>query len=93
MFSAEAETIAAVSTPFGEGAIALLRVSGPEAHVVAAGVCRLRGAAGSDFSRLIPRAAHRARFVDAAGRTLDDGLVTIYRAPASYTGEDLAELS
>ena len=90
---ADTDTVAAVSSPFGEGAVALLRVTGPEALAVAANVCRLR-AAGREFGKLAPRVAHRAHFVDpVAGRTLDDGLVTVYRAPASYTGEDLVELS
>ncbi len=45
------------------------------------------------MEQLLPRVAHRARFVDPTGQFLDDGLVTVYRAPASYTGEDLVELS
>ena len=94
---ADTDTVAAVSTPFGEGAIALLRVSGPEALHVAGRVCLLRTAAtaeGREFGEgLASRVARRARFVDAAGRALDDGLATVYRAPASYTGEDLVELS
>lgn len=87
----DAATIAAVSSPFGEGAIALLRVSGPEALRVAGRVCRLRS--GREVGEMAPRSVHRARFEDPAGRTLDDGLITVYRAPHSYTGEDLVELS
>lgn len=92
LLHAETDTIAAVSTPFGEGAIALLRVSGPDALRVAGCVCRLR-TAGRELAQLPPRAAHRTHFLDPTGQVIDDGLVTIYRAPASYTGEDLVELS
>ena len=89
---ADTDTVAAVSSPFGEGAVALLRVSGPEALTVAANVCRLR-TPGREVRELPPRVAHRARFVDMMDQMLDDGLVTVCRAPASYTGEDLVELT
>lgn len=82
------ETIAAVATPFGTGGIALIRISGPDALLVAARV----------FQSKIPA-------TDAAPYTLHPGLVRngpdlvdravlgVFRAPHSYTGEDVAEIS
>lgn len=83
-----ADTIAAISTAVGEAAISVLRVSGPEALVIADKVFRSKKAASS----LRPRFAHLGSIIDADGAILDHALLTLYRAPASYTGEDLIEL-
>jgi tRNA modification GTPase len=82
------DTIAAISTAFGEGAIAVLRVSGPRALEIA----------GSVFRGKTPPQGQPARTVQFGpimddGRKLDDVLLTVFRAPASYTGEDLAEIA
>ncbi|MBV9659259.1 MAG: tRNA uridine-5-carboxymethylaminomethyl(34) synthesis GTPase MnmE [Verrucomicrobia bacterium] len=85
-------TIAAVATPFGEGAIALLRVSGPQAIEIVGRVCQ--PANGRPLAALASRRQHRAQIFstnDAA--PLDDVLVALHRAPRSYTGEDLVELT
>ena len=85
------DTIAAVASPFGEGAIALLRVSGPDALRIADRVCRLRGQrrpSGGAARRL-----ERAQLLDGNGDVLDEVLLSIHRAPASYTGEDLVEIT
>lgn len=82
------DTIAAAATPFGEGAIALLRVSGPDALAVVDRVCR--GVTPSTFPA---RRQRLAAIYDAAGRRLDEGLISVHRAPASYTGEDLVEIT
>lgn len=84
--SGEAETVAAIATPFGEGAIAVVRITGPRAVAVADVVTG--GAAG----KAEVRRAVRAAFWDAGGE-FDDGLVTVFRGPASYTGEDVVEMS
>ena len=84
------DTIAAVASPFGEGAIALLRVSGPAALEVAGRVCRL---ARGELADLPPRRLRRARLLSPDGATLDDAVVSVHRAPASYTGEDLVEIT
>jgi tRNA modification GTPase len=78
------DTIAALSTPPGEGALAVVRISGPEAWEIAAGI--FRGDA------IQPRRATYGRIVDRDG-TVDDVVLTAYRAPASYTGEDVIEIS
>ena len=82
------DTIAAVSTPFGEGAVALIRVSGPEAIAVADTVFR----STRRVLDLPARFQQLGRIVD--GETvLDDVLLCVFRAPASYTGEDLVEIA
>ncbi len=81
------DTIAALATPPGRSAVALIRLSGRQALGVAAAVLR-------PFAADPPRTARRAHAVAHAGReVLDDVLYTVYQAPASYTGEDLVELS
>ena len=82
------ETIAAISTPAGEGAIALVRISGPEAVVLADRVFRGKQKA-SEF------ASHTQHFgkIMEGGRTIDQVMLAVHRAPHSYTGEDLVEIS
>jgi tRNA modification GTPase len=83
------DTIAAVSTAFGEAAISVLRLSGPGAITIAAKVF----SGHAPVATLPPRTAHFGRVIDAEGRTVDSVLLTLFRAPASYTGEDLVEIS
>lgn len=82
------DTIAAIATPPGAGAIALLRVSGPHACDVADKI--FRGARSLTSAR--PRTAYVGKIVD-KGETVDQVVATVYRAPASYTGEDLVEIT
>jgi tRNA modification GTPase len=81
------DTIAAVSTPFGEGAIAVLRLGGPRAIEIASGIFRARVPVGE----LPARVQQFGRIVD-GGRVLDEVLLSVHRAPASYTGEDIVEI-
>jgi tRNA modification GTPase len=60
-----------------------VRLSGPRSHAIAAVLC---GRA------LRPRHAHHARFLDADGEAIDDGIALRFDAPRSYTGEDVVEL-
>lgn len=80
------DPIAALATPPGRSALALVRLSGSGALAVAA-----RVVAGFRSDR--PRVALLATFHDAAGEPIDRGLCTVFPAPESYTGEDLVELS
>ena len=80
------ETIAAVATAPGAAALAVIRVSGPQA---AQAVMRACGRGEKNFA---PRRATLARVRDARGRVLDEAVVTLYAAPHSFTGEDAAEL-
>lgn len=82
------DTIAAPATPFGSGAIALMRVSGPEALAVVGKVFRGRRALGE----LTPGRVSLGR-MEKDGQLIDEVLVTVFRGPHSYTGEDIVEIS
>jgi len=79
------DTIAAVSTPPGEGAIAIIRISGPQASAI------LENFFEPASKPPAPRRATFGRVVE-VGSVVDQVLVTIFPAPASYTGEDMAEI-
>ena len=79
------DTIVAISTPPGRGGLGVVRLSGRDAVGVAAAT--LRGAA------LEPWRASLAELLDAEGRVVDQVVVTFFRAPRSYTAEDLIEIS
>lgn len=79
------DTIAALATPPGRGALALLRVSGPRAHEI------VRAVAARWPDR--PREAVLTALHNAAGVVLDRGIVVSFEAPASFTGEDMVEIS
>ncbi len=86
------DTIAAVATPPGEGGIAVIRVSGQDALAVAGRVFRSRNA--GDVALWAGYTVRYGQFVEAEnGNVVDDGLLTVFRAPHSYTGEDTVELS
>jgi tRNA modification GTPase len=80
------DTIAAISTPPGEGAIGVIRVSGSLAPAIAERLFKRKNASNG----LIERQLHFGCFRDEEGQ-LDEGLAVIFRAPRSYTGEDMAE--
>jgi tRNA modification GTPase len=83
------ETMAAVSTPAGEGAIALIRVSGIDAIAVADKIFR-----GKERpSRFASHVQHFGEILNGKDRLIDQVMLSIHRAPASYTGEDLVEIS
>lgn len=83
MFSTD-DTIVAVATPPGRGGVAMARISGPAAYELA---LRLAG-------RSRPLTARRATRVRLRGVTVaDDALITYFPAPASYTGQDVVEIS
>ena len=88
--SNQTETIAAIATPAGPGAIGILRLSGPRAAEIAAAVFRPLGKGG-----LLERPARTLVYgdlLDREGEVIDRVLCTYSRGPASYTGEDTAEL-
>jgi len=78
------DTIAALATPTGTSAIAVLRISGPDTKAL---VEKLAGPLPS------PRVATRADYRDQAGNLVDDVLLTFFEGPASYTAEDTLEIS
>jgi tRNA modification GTPase len=84
------ETICALSTAPGRSGIALVRVSGPETFSI------LRKAFLPEKGKhpLVPRHATLGKILDPVnGSELDQGIVTCFPAPNSYTGEDVAEIS
>ncbi len=88
--SALYDTIAAISTPPGKGGVAVIRISGEDAASVASRV--FVGKSGAPVSRFSPRTAIYGKIVS-DGETLDDVILTYFKAPASYTGEDTVEIS
>ena len=78
-------TIAAIATPPGRGAIAIVRASGPDVVSIAARVFRTK-------APLEPRVATMGTVVGADGVAIDAALALFFRAPASATGEDVLEL-
>ncbi len=81
------DTIAAVATAHGLGAIAVLRVSGPGARDIA------QRLAGKRRLRLQPRTAELVRMKDSGGHEVDQALLTFFPSPRSFTGEDVLEIS
>ena len=81
------DTIAAIATAPGRGALSVVRVSGAKAKDVARGVIL-------DWDLTHPRVVRLASIVHPTdGRVIEHGLVTLFEGPASYTGEDVVELS
>ncbi len=83
------DVIAAIATPIGEGGIAVLRVSG--AGSIAAVASRFRGTI--PLEKAASHTAHVGWIVDGRGEAVDQVVATVFRAPHSYTGEDVAEIS
>lgn len=82
-------TVAAISTPPGKGGVALIRISGEEAFAVCERVFTPRGK--MKFSDIPPRrATYGDIYLD--GQKIDDGMLTLFPAPNSFTGECVAEL-
>ncbi|MGH8093487.1 MAG: tRNA uridine-5-carboxymethylaminomethyl(34) synthesis GTPase MnmE [Chthoniobacterales bacterium] len=88
MIAPSNETIVAVSTPRGEGAIALVRLSGPKAVAIADLIFRGKQKPSDAPSRF-------QQFGEIVGdeHVLDQVMLAVHRAPASYTGEDVVEIS
>jgi tRNA modification GTPase len=83
------DTIAAISTPPGEGAIALVRVSGANAVEIADEIFRGK----EEPSRFDSHVQHLGEIVGAEDQLIDQGVLSVHHAPGSYTGEDLVEIS
>ncbi len=82
-------TIAAISTPYGRGGIAVIRLSGPDAIAIASKVFAPKS--GRPLADCQPaKLQHGDIFHE--GEIIDDGMAVIFRAPHSFTGEDSAEL-
>jgi tRNA modification GTPase len=87
---ASTDTIVAISTPIGEGGISIVRVSGPEAIEIVDEVFR-----AADGHSLADSTSHRIHYgeIIVDGRSVDEVLVSVMRAPRTYTREDVVEVN
>src|SRR5690554_4622807 len=91
------ETIVALATPSGAGAVAIIRISGSDAIAVAHEV--FRSVKNKDLTRQKTHTIHLGHIVDPstssgqAEKVLDQVLVSLFKNPNSYTGEDVVEIS
>ncbi len=90
MSSPQEDTIAAIATPYGEGGIGIVRISGPQALQIAQKVFRPRRPPYELTS-------HQVRYGDvidpSTGEVIDEALLTYMKAPRTYTREDVVEIS
>lgn len=77
------DTIAAIATAPGQGAVGIVKVSGPDSGGIVSELCRLKPG---------HREARYTAFYGEQGQVLDRGLALFFRGPDSHTGEDIAEL-
>ena len=82
------DTICAVSTPHGRGGIAVIRVSGPQALEIVQSRWQ-----GKPLADMASHTVHLGHLTDTSGDVLDQAVLTVYRAPNSFTGEDVVELA
>ena len=91
------ETIVALATPSGAGAIAVIRLSGKDAISIASEV--FQSVSGKDLSQQKTHTIHLGHIVDPStgsgqvGKVIDQVLVSIFKGPNSYTGENVVEIS
>ena len=84
------ETIVALATPSGAGAIAIIRLSGAGAIAIAAEV--FQSVSGKDITKQKTHTLHLGHIMDGA-KTYDQVLLSIFKGPNSYTGENVVEIS
>ncbi len=86
----ENETIAAIATPHGVGGIGVVRLSGPQAIPIVGRVARL--SRGKQLSEMEGYTCAYGRVFDEEGE-IDEAILTLFREPHSYTGEDVVEIA
>lgn len=84
------DNIVALATPSGTGAIAVIRISGPDAISIAD--THFQSVRGKKLSNQKSHTIHLGHIVD-NGKILDEVLISIFKGPNSYTGENVAEIS
>ena len=77
------DTIAAIATATGKGGIGIVRISGAKSYTIATKIVH---------HELKPRYAHFLNFYDNKNQIVDNGIALYFKAPHSYTGEDVVEL-
>ena len=90
LLHSETVTVAAVSTPYGRGGIAVIRISGPDAVTIAERVFVPGGGAALSSAESNRMVWGRIYYKE---ELIDDGMAVVFRAPHSYTGEDTVEIS
>ncbi|WP_434737800.1 tRNA uridine-5-carboxymethylaminomethyl(34) synthesis GTPase MnmE [Limosilactobacillus vaginalis] len=89
MANTDNDTIAAISTPVGEGGISIIRVSGDDAIAVAQKIYR-----GKDLSKVHTNTINYGHIIDPDnGEEVDEVMVSVMRAPHTYTCEDVVEIN
>lgn len=83
--------ICAVSTPLAEGGISVIRISGENAISIGAKV--FKPLSCKSVENMAGYTCAYGKIVDKNGREVDDGVLTVFRAPRSYTGENVCEIS
>lgn len=83
------DTIIALATPTGEGALAIIRLSGDKCFVVVDKIFR----GSKKISEVNSHTIHYGKIISQTGEIIDDVLVSVFRKPNSYTGEDSIEIS
>jgi tRNA modification GTPase len=83
------ETICAIATPMGEGAISVIRLSGE----LAVSIVSKHFLGKQNLAIAKSHTAHFGRIVDSRGNIVDDVVCTLFRTPTSFTGEDIVEIS
>ena len=84
------DTIVALATPSGSGAIAVIRLSGKDAIKIASS--SFKSVSGKNLKDQATHTIHLGHIVDGS-KTLDEVLVSVFKNPNSYTGEDVIEVS
>jgi len=84
------DTIVAISTPIGEGGIGIVRLSGPDAIEIASRL--FRSPRGIDIKNAPTHTIHYGH-ISTGGETIDEVLVSVMRAPRTYTREDIVEIN
>ena len=84
------DSIVALATPSGAGAISIIRVSGPDAILIGASV--FKSIKHKDLTLQKTHTLHLGHIID-EGKTLDEVLISIFKGPNSYTGENTIEIS
>ena len=87
---ANGDTVVAQSTPYGYGGIGVVRVTGPSAVKI---LGRLSGMSKNKLRTIKPRKVYKRSILDENNNPFDDVVVTLYKKPKSYTGEDVLEIS
>lgn len=88
------DTIAAISTPLGEGALGIVRLSGPSAIDIAAAIFRWGHSCQSPTTNWPTHTVHYGHILSSDGNdVIDEVMLTVMRAPRTYTREDVIEIS